>query len=182
MARLLDKLIVMDLESTCWEGIPPPGQQSEIIEIGICTLDLKTREIEDNQGLLIKPRQSEISPFCTQLTSINAEMIDQSGIAFEEALRVLKKQYRSDQRAWASWGDYDRKQMQSNCRLYNQKYPFGPTHLNAKTLFSILKGHSREMGMAQALDAMGLPLEGRHHRGIDDARNIAVILQRILFG
>jgi inhibitor of KinA sporulation pathway (predicted exonuclease) len=30
--------------------------------------------------------------------------------------------------------------------------------------------------MAQALDIAGLPLEGRHHRGEDDAWNIAALV------
>ncbi|NEB75550.1 hypothetical protein G3I40_09975 [Streptomyces sp. SID14478] len=31
-------------------------------------------------------------------------------------------------------------------------------------------------GMAQALEIAGLPLEGRHHRGEDDAWNIAALV------
>jgi inhibitor of KinA sporulation pathway (predicted exonuclease) len=34
--------------------------------------------------------------------------------------------------------------------------------------------------MAQALRLLGLPLEGTHHRGSDDARNIARIAQVLL--
>ena len=30
MARNLDRILVMDVEATCWEGDPPPGQISEI--------------------------------------------------------------------------------------------------------------------------------------------------------
>jgi inhibitor of KinA sporulation pathway (predicted exonuclease) len=30
--------------------------------------------------------------------------------------------------------------------------------------------------MAQALDLAGLPLDGRHHRGVDDAWNIAALI------
>jgi inhibitor of KinA sporulation pathway (predicted exonuclease) len=35
-------------------------------------------------------------------------------------------------------------------------------------------------GMKGALRRMGIPLDGRHHRGIDDARNIAKLAQIIL--
>ena len=35
MARKLDRILVVDVEATCWEGDPPPGQISEIIEIGL---------------------------------------------------------------------------------------------------------------------------------------------------
>ena len=34
----------------------------------------------------------------------------------------------------------------------------------------------KEVGMARALQMVGLPLDGAHHRGLDDARNIAKLL------
>ena len=35
MVDKLDKILVIDLEATCWAGDPPPGQDREIIEIRI---------------------------------------------------------------------------------------------------------------------------------------------------
>ena len=37
-----------------------------------------------------------------------------------------------------------------------------------------------EVGMAQALEMLGFPLLGTHHRGDDDAWNIAAILAELL--
>ncbi|GCB43383.1 exonuclease [Streptomyces sp. NL15-2K] len=37
-------------------------------------------------------------------------------------------------------------------------------------------GLRKRPGMAQALRIAGLPLEGRHHRGEDDAWNIAALV------
>jgi len=34
----------------------------------------------------------------------------------------------------------------------------------------------RQVGMARALEVVGLPLEGRHHRGDDDSWNIAALV------
>ncbi|NYD46544.1 hypothetical protein BJY14_002527 [Actinomadura luteofluorescens] len=31
------------MEATCWDGQPPPGQVSEIIEIGLCVVDVESR-------------------------------------------------------------------------------------------------------------------------------------------
>ena len=42
MARSLDVILVVDVESACWEAEPPEGQVSEIIEIGLCTVDVKS--------------------------------------------------------------------------------------------------------------------------------------------
>ena len=66
MAKQLDKIVVVDVESTCWEGKTPEGQVSEIIEIGICLLDVHTFEISDNRGILIQPQHSEVSDFCLE--------------------------------------------------------------------------------------------------------------------
>ena len=55
MLNLLDKIIIIDVESTCWEGANPVGMESDIIEIGICLLDVQTGEITNNKGILVKP-------------------------------------------------------------------------------------------------------------------------------
>ena len=69
MALQRDKVIIVDVESTCWENQKnPEGQRSEIIEIGICTLDLKTRTIDNKRGIFCKPIASTVSEFCTKLT------------------------------------------------------------------------------------------------------------------
>ncbi len=59
-------------------------------------------------------------------------------------------------------------------------YPFGPTHLNVKNLFALRRRLDHEVGMDAALRTLGLPLEGTHHRGGDDAWNIAAILTHLL--
>jgi inhibitor of KinA sporulation pathway (predicted exonuclease) len=59
-------------------------------------------------------------------------------------------------------------------------YPFGVSHLNVKTLFSIVHGLDREVGMDEALEQLGLAMEGTHHRGADDAWNIAAVLCELI--
>lgn len=49
-------------------------------------------------------------------------------------------------------------------------------HTNAKAVFTEAHGLRRRPGMARALEIAGLPLEGRHHRGVDDAWNIAALV------
>jgi inhibitor of KinA sporulation pathway (predicted exonuclease) len=48
--------------------------------------------------------------------------------------------------------------------------------VNAKLAFTEARGLRKRPGMAQALAIAGLPLEGRHHRGEDDAWNIAALI------
>lgn len=177
--KLLDKVVIVDVESTCWKGKPPEGQQSEIIEIGICLLDIQTGEISDNLGILVKPVHSQVSEFCTELTTLTQEQVDQ-GISFETACLQLKETYWSKDRVWASFGDYDRKQFRRQCETMGIPYPFGSRHINVKTLCALKHKWTRELGMATVLEGLHIPLIGTHHRGVDDAFNIAKILWTLL--
>ncbi|EST18383.1 3'-5' exonuclease [Streptomyces niveus] len=168
-------LNVVDVEATCWEGRPPPGQVSEIIEIGLTVVDLRAGERLAKQRLLVRPARSEVSPFCTELTGLTQAEVD-GGLSYSEACRTLAAQHRTGLLPWASWGDYDRNQFTRQCRRTDTEYPFGSRHTNAKVAFTASYGLRRRPGMAQALTTAGLPLEGRHHRGDDDAWNIAALI------
>lgn len=180
MAKKLDKIVIVDIEATCWEGRVPEGMIHDIIEVGVCLLDVETGEISDSRGILVKPERSIISPFCTDLTTITPELVEAAGISFKEACAILRKEYLTQSRAWASFGAYDLRQFQKQCQSMDIGYPFGPSHINVKTLFAIKKKLGHEEGMAGALHLLDIPLEGTHHRGVDDAYNIAKILNWLL--
>ena len=46
MSGKLDKILVVDIEATCWEGKPPAGEQNEIIEVGICLPGCSIRGVD----------------------------------------------------------------------------------------------------------------------------------------
>ncbi len=175
MAKKLDQIIVVDLEATCWEGEPPPGQEQEIIEIGVCSLDIATGERSRKRSILVRPERSTVSEFCTRLTTLTQAQVDQ-GVSFAEAVETLRKEYRPADRTWASYGDYDRVQFQRQCDGRGVKYPFGRTHINIKNLVAVSLNLPDEIGLDRAVELFGLPLEGTHHRGDDDAWNIAAVL------
>ncbi|HSJ56512.1 MAG TPA: 3'-5' exonuclease [Anaerolineae bacterium] len=179
MAKKLDQILVVDLESTCWAGDPPPGEEHEIIEIGLCVLDVATGERLDNPSILVCPTCSRVSDYCHDLTTLNQEEVE-GGMTLADACRILRDEYRGRSRAWASWGDYDRKQLRRECQAKGIEYPFGDRHINVKTLFALVRGLKKEAGLDTALEMLGFPLEGTHHRGADDAWNIARILVWLL--
>jgi inhibitor of KinA sporulation pathway (predicted exonuclease) len=180
MAKLLDRILVIDVEATCWErGQEPPGVEPEVIEIGVAEVDVATATVVGGESILVRPQRSDVSEFCTKLTTLTQQQVD-SGVLFDEACKTLRKQYRSEDRAWASYGDYDRAQFERQCKAFGVRYPFGRTHLNVKSFFALARALPHEVGMDEALKKAGLPLEGTHHRGGDDARNIAKILCDLL--
>jgi inhibitor of KinA sporulation pathway (predicted exonuclease) len=170
--RLLN---VVDVEATCWEDAPPPGAVSEIIEIGLTVVDLDEGVRLEKHRLLVRPARSTVSAFCTELTGLTSDEVEQ-GVEFAEACRELAARHRTGERPWASWGDYDRHQFTRQCAATETPYPFGHRHANAKAVFTAAHGLRKRPGMAQALRLAELPLEGRHHRGEDDAWNIAALV------
>jgi inhibitor of KinA sporulation pathway (predicted exonuclease) len=171
-------ILVVDLESTCWEKAPPPGQVSEIIEIGLCPIDVASLTRLEKRSILVKPVLSEVSPFCSELTTLTPDVLENAA-SLADAAAALENEYRSRDRLWASWGDYDRRQFDRVCELLGVRYPFGPSHLNVKSLFAATVGRT-ETGLGGAFRHLGLRMQGIHHRGDDDAWNIAEILCRLL--
>jgi inhibitor of KinA sporulation pathway (predicted exonuclease) len=177
--KLLDQVLIVDVEATCWDGPALDDQESEIIEIGLCTIDVASAERLEKRSILVKPKRSRVSPFCTQLTTLTQPMVDH-GVSFMRACTILRQEYASKERVWASYGDYDRRIFERQCREFQVEYSFGVRHLNIKTLFALVHASHYEPGMAEALRIMNLPLEGTHHRGGDDAWNIGAIFIGLL--
>jgi inhibitor of KinA sporulation pathway (predicted exonuclease) len=170
---------VVDVEATCWQDAVPDGQLSEIIEIGLCVVDVAGRMRVERDRILVRPVRSRVSEFCTALTGLTQEEVD-AGIGFAEACTVLTDRHQASSRLWASWGDYDRKQFERQCAAAEVQYPFASRHVNAKALFAETHDRQRPLGMARALSYAGLPLDGRHHSGADDAWNIAALVLHLM--
>jgi len=174
-----DKIIIIDIEATCWRGEPPPGEQNEIIEIGVCMLDVASLQLANKRSILVKPTRSKVSAFCTKLTSITPEMVD-SGVNFADACQQLIGDYESCHRMWGSWGSYDKRMFTDQCASFFVEYPFSEHHFNVKDLFAKTINHRRKVGMMRALKLLEFTPEGTHHRGHDDAWNTARILAHML--
>ncbi|MGQ7275759.1 exonuclease domain-containing protein [Marinobacter sp. V034] len=177
-------LLVVDLEATCWEnrktpaGEPQTNHNMEIIEFG-CALAKRNGELLDSQSFLVRPTVNpELSEFCTSLTGITQPMVD-AAPNLPEACRMIDAWLGKphDDFIWCSWGNYDRLHIQAEGEKYGafpmiMKYP----HLNLKRIWRRTTGQKRKNGMIHALEYHGLALEGRHHRGVDDARNMVRLL------
>ena len=176
--------LVLDFEATCERNDPTQSSWSEIIEWPCVLLDAKTLQPVAEFHAYVRPTgRSRLTAFCTELTGITQAQVD----AAEPIAAVVKR--------FAKWlpttlgtndlsgvlpvtcGEPDlssmlprecaRKSLQVPpvlSRYCNIKRPFGE-HMQCKP-----------GGMTRMLRTLGLRLEGRHHSGIDDTRNIARIL------
>ncbi|UCG65984.1 MAG: exonuclease domain-containing protein [Deltaproteobacteria bacterium] len=121
----------------------------------MCLLDAANGERLDSESILVQPTQSSVSPFCTQLTSLTQEQVEQ-GTSFEDACSVLRTRFKTKERMWASYGDYDRAIFEHQCKLQEVKYPFSAGHINVKTLLAAVYGLKHETGLSKALNLLGV--------------------------
>lgn len=174
-----DKIIVVDIEATCWENYKAPaGQENEVIEIGVCLLDVASFQVSEKRSLLVRPINSEVSPFCTQLTTLTHDFLLRNGTTYGEACEILEKDYDSRNRLWASWGSFDYNIMWEQCKRRNVRYPFSKKHANLKRVFQQNRGN--RLGLRVALESLGLTQVGTPHRGDDDAYNVAIVLTTLM--
>lgn len=184
MARHLDYVLVVDVESTCWERGEdrPHGQVSEIIEVGIAKVGVQEKKVLTGHRYLILPQLSGISPFCTQLTGWTLDSLKKEGAcSYREAMWAITRDLRPKDRTWVSWGDYDRKMFEGHWGRNPDNFnPFAwSTHLNLKNALALYRGWPKELGMMEALKSVGIPHKGVHHRGLDDAANIAKLFLEV---
>lgn len=187
MRANLKTVFVIDVEATCWSTKEEQGSKpNEIIEIGVAVLDINSGAVVDGGSIVVRPRYTKISAFCEELTGWTQAEID-NGLdivdAFEEFKRAFKPEHGD---VWFSCGDYDRMKLSSNTnggvgRLYSISSDFNPfdnmrAHINIKMLFAMKKKLSKEVGMEKMLNIIGEKIDGRHHNGADDAKNIAKIV------
>ena len=177
------RLLIVDLEATCWEaGRHRPGDM-EIIEIGAILVAPGAVESPLEFQTFVRPvRFPVLSEFCRSMTSIRQEDVDGADPFPEAFARFLEWTGDPGAVRFASWGAYDRKQFLKDCAFHRVPYPFAEDHLNIKQFFAKRRSGGKPPGMRGALRQLGLELEGTHHRGIDDARNIWRILRHLTNG
>lgn len=124
-----------------------------------------------------------MSPFIRDFCGCDeaeAAAIESAPVFPEVIERLLHWALAEEDGIFASWSDYDRKQILRDCHRHGvAPHPWLLTHVNLKARHGAF--HRRKpCGMAAALERMGLPLAGRHHRGLDDAKNIARIAEDLI--
>ncbi|MBD3655790.1 3'-5' exonuclease [Marinobacter sp.] len=179
-----DTILVVDLEATCWEDQTTPAGDAqsihnmEIIEVG-GALATRKGNLLDARSFLVRPtRNPVLSDFCMELTGITQSMVD-AAPTLPEAIEAMNAWLGDlpDDFIWCSWGNYDRLHLEAQSQL-DGAWPIilARPHLNLKRIWRRTTGQKKKNGLASALAFHDLAFEGHHHRGVDDARNMARVL------
>ncbi|KAJ3277787.1 ERI1 exoribonuclease 3 [Borealophlyctis nickersoniae] len=183
-------LCVLDFEATCDSRRPFTPQ--EIIEFPVVVMDATEPDlpIVAEFHSYVKPLvHPTLTAFCTQLTGIEQSTVDaaptfpQVYTAFLDFISTYN--LTSSNALIITCGDWDLKTMLPS-QLVTTPIPAPVTPLltswaNIKEPFKA-KYRGMTYGMKSMLNTLGLELEGRHHSGIDDSRNIAKIVRCMVAG
>lgn len=174
--------LVIDLEATTEEGGWPLAEM-EIIEIGATLVTAGGHELDHFQRFVRPLRRPRLTSFCRELTHISQANVDAAaplaGVwpAFERWLAV----HRPRLAGWASWGEYDRRQLEQDWHRHQLASALVEVpHLNLKQRFAEARQLKRPVGLNAALQLAGLHFNGQQHRALEDARNTARLLPLVL--
>lgn len=178
MPSPFDHIVVLDFEATCNNGAPPNPQ--EIIEFPSVLLSVEDGEVVDEFPSFVRPvHHPQLSDFCRELTGIEQADVD-AAPTFLDVLAAHQTWLASrdiEPFMFMTCGDWDLARMlPSQCATAGAPIPAVYRRwCNVKVAFSQIFRRSRASGMTSMLRTLGLELQGRHHRGIDDSHNIARI-------
>lgn len=165
--------IIIDLEATC-EEIRSPEFQREVIEIGAVKIS-NNGDVTGEFNEFIKPIiNNKLTEFCTSLTSITQTDVDGADM-FSKVANRFQQWVGSEDFLLIHWGSWDAKQLQRDSDNHHLNMDWKSHGINMKPEYINVSGFKRARGMKGVLRRENIDLDGTHHRGIDDARNLSKI-------
>ena len=183
-------ICVLDFEANCTDDTKKVGMDNEVIEFPSVLWKLENGKLTNLSEfqLFCKPKNTPIlTDFCKKLTGITQDQVD-AGTSFPKALKNHELWLRSNISDFdtnvqnsnviiVTCGDWDLNVMAPKEYKNHKIDPHSvyTKYVNIKDEFTKFYNISNS-GMADMLTRLKIPLEGKHHSGIDDCRNISKIL------
>lgn len=178
--------IIFDLEATCWERATEAQQKKqEIIEIGAVKLDENGDYISSFAEFIRPVFHPTLSDFCQRLTSISQVDVNRARY-FADVAEDFRLWVEEDEHGevgeylFCSWGFFDQRILSKNCLLHDMDDAWTEPHISLKHQYPRIRGLGRSIGLRRAVEQEGFDFEGTHHRGIDDAQNLAKVFAKYL--
>jgi len=173
------KIVCFDLEMCCWKDETETGKKTgEIIEIGLCKIDLEKGTILKRAQYYVKPEKDEISEFCTDLTKITKQIINKQGRPLAEVIKTMIKNFGGSNCVYAAWGRDDQV-LFNECIEKGIQLPFD-NYLNIALLDRVKNRRNSKVNMIDVMNEYDLAFEGQLHSGADDAYNLGRLCLKIL--
>eukprot|EP00754_Rhynchopus_humris_P009219 Rhum_TRINITY_DN13964_c0_g1::Rhum_TRINITY_DN13964_c0_g1_i2::g.66327::m.66327/K18416/THEX1, ERI1; 3'-5' exoribonuclease 1 len=189
-AHKYDYFLVLDFEATCDTGTRGLNYRHEIIEFPVIVVDGTTFKPVDKFHRYVRPVLNPVlTPFCMKLTGIKqkdvaaASVLDDVLVELHQWLEqggYLDPGVRFIFCTDGPWDfrDFFWKHSHEDQRCVSARYDYLYKWLDVRKFFEQVHGWSSRI--IAMLRHQGMSFEGRQHCGLDDTRNIARILSRLL--
>jgi inhibitor of KinA sporulation pathway (predicted exonuclease) len=152
------------------------GQLSEIVEIGACKVDLKSKIITDQFQMYISPRSGYVGKSTRKFINMKKEDLKKAvpfHIGIEQFSEWLGEKY-----FLCSWGKDDKFHFINQCvrNKINLNWLMNYNDIQQRIGKILAINVKNQLGLNNALDLAGIEPVGKAHRGIDDAINTAKLL------
>jgi len=186
--QIFDYFLVLDFEATCDKDVKLKPQ--EIIEFPCLLVRAKDFKLEDQFHQYVRPVDvPSLTTFCTELTGITQDMVKDSP-TFPTVLSEFCAWYHGhglspDTATFVTCGQWDLETMlPQQCQYSGLDFPSmldvskSGKFVNLKFSFQEHMGKYGK-GLKDMQQMLNLEFEGRLHSGIDDCKNILLIMQTL---
>lgn len=192
-----DDFLILDFEATCAKGTWKP---QEIIEFPVIRLSVesgssKLVEVSSFHSFVRPIERPLLTSFCQSFTGIAQSTVDRSD-PFDRVLSSFDQWMRTEQLlvtsepstasrriVFLTCGDWDLSTMlPMQCRQSGVRRPeYFDNWLNLQTLYGrIVRSSTPQRGLKGMVYSLALAYQGKAHSGMDDCRNIAAVLRRLV--
>ncbi|GIL50825.1 hypothetical protein Vafri_6953 [Volvox africanus] len=176
--------------SSCWT-LKPPAQRDlfpiEIIEVSALLLDAHTLATLGEFQSYVRPTEHpQLDPFCVDLTGIQQEQVDTAPLLpvvlprLKQWLGALGALQEGRSLLPVTWTDWDLKVcLETECEWRKlERLPFLRRWCNLKRVYT--NRYRRTNSLQKCVEAVGLRWHGRAHSGLDDSRNTAALVAKMV--
>ena len=169
-----NQINVLDLEFTIKEQKP-----REIIEIGLCAINLKDLSIFKPVNLVVRPVLG-IPERCSEITGLSEDDLVFSR-SFSNAHAYIMENY-SLKSEFFAYGKEDFRIIREHEFRYGLKNISDSGNMDFSALYKTIKRNKKAVGLKKAMRREGLEFIGRQHCALNDAINLARLIRKVLYG
>lgn len=154
--------------------------ENEIIEIGAVKVDKYMKPISELK-VYVKPTIFPvINPIVTEITKIDANILNEQGVSFEEAINKLKDMFEEGD-VLCSWAKDDVVELIINANHYNYNdLSWLNEYLDIQEYVTKMLAHKKALGLKAALDELKIKVdETKLHDALNDSIYTVEVFRRV---
>lgn len=154
--------------------------ENEIIEIGAVKVDKYMKPVSEIREYIKPSIFPVINPVVTEITKIDADILNEKGVTFEEAIGKLKDMFEEGD-VLCSWAKDDVVELIINAHHYDYTdLNWLKEYLDIQEYATKMLAHKKALGLKAALDELKIKVdETKLHDALNDAKYTVEVFRRV---